>query len=229
MMNFFPVRTKLLGLTLALACLGLTAQAAGPLQLMPKDLSAKSAQQGTAKEVNANEAIQKANAYLNSTPRFAADFVQIGADGGRSEGKLVVERPGKLRFEYAPPAKLEIIADGRSVAVRDRKLKTQDLYFIGQTPLKFLLKDHIDLARDTSVQNVTQNANTTSILLIDKATFGGTSRISLTFDNKDFVLKQWKVIDPQGYETMVKLSNIDTKSVPDPRLFIIDQQAYSRQ
>ncbi|MBV1701891.1 MAG: outer membrane lipoprotein carrier protein LolA [Hyphomicrobiales bacterium] len=228
-MTLLPVRTNLIALTLALACLGLTAQAAGPLQLMPKELPAQSASQGGSKDVNAKEAIQKANAYLNSTPRFSADFVQTGADGARSDGKLVVERPGKMRFEYAPPAKLEIIADGRSVAVRDRKLKTQDLYFIGQTPLKFLLQDHIDLARDTSVQNVTQNANTTSILLIDKATFGGTSRISLTFDNKDFALKQWKVIDPQGYETLVKLSNIDTKSVPDPRLFTIDQQAYSRQ
>ena len=42
-------------------------------------------------------------------------------------------------------ARFEIIADGRSVAVIDHKLDTQDEYFIAQTPLKFLLADHIDI------------------------------------------------------------------------------------
>ena len=65
------------------------------------------------------------------SPRYATD------------GTLYVQRPGRLRFEYARPATLEIIADGTSVAVRDRKLATQDVYFIGQTPLKFLLKERI--------------------------------------------------------------------------------------
>ena len=63
-------------------------------------------------------------------------------------------RPGRMRFEYTDPPRFEIVADGRSVAIVDQKLNTQDEYFIGQTPLKFLLSDHIDLARDTQVLNV---------------------------------------------------------------------------
>jgi outer membrane lipoprotein-sorting protein len=168
-------------------------------------------------------AIQKANAYLNQTTTMIADFVQIGPDGRRAEGRLLVQKPGHLRFEYAAPATLDIIADGTSVAVVDRKVGTQDLYFIWQTPLKFLLKDQLDLAHDVSVIEVTSDPNAVSVLVEDKNTFGGTSRIKLMFDPAKFTLKQWQVTDPQGYETLVSLFNVDTVRKPDPATFRIFQ------
>ena len=166
-------------------------------------------------------AVQKANAYLNQTQTMIADFVQIAGDGRRSEGKLLLQKPGRLRFEYAAPATLDIIADGTSVVVVDRKMATQDLYFIWQTPLKFLLKDQIDLAHDVAVVDVTSDPNSVSILVEDKNTFGGTSRIKLVFDPAKFSLKQWQVTDPQGNDTLVSLFNIDTVRKPDPATFKI--------
>ena len=171
---------------------------------------------------NPYTAIEKANAYFNNAATMVGDFVQLGADGRRSEGKLYVQRPGRLRFEYAQPASLEVIADGVKVAIRDRKLSTQDLYFIQQTPLKFLLKDKIDLAKDTKVLDVTNDANNTTIIIEDGRTLGGTSRIRLMFDPNSFQLKQWLVTDPQGYDTLVSLYNIDFKEKPDPSLFNIN-------
>ena len=172
--------------------------------------------------MDAASAIQRANAWFNSSPTMVSDFVQIGADGRRSEGKLYVLKPGRLRFEYASPATLEIIADGTSVAVRDRRLATQDVYFISQTPLKFLLKEQTDLSRDTRILGVNQESKTATISIEDKATFGGTSRLTLVFDAQTSVLKQWTVIDPQGYETLVTLSNVDLKSRPPSDLFKIN-------
>jgi outer membrane lipoprotein-sorting protein len=169
-------------------------------------------------------AVQKATAYLNSATSFVADFVQIGADGRRAEGKLYVQRPGRLRFEYAQPATLEIIADGTSVSIRDRKLATQDLYFISQTPLKFLLKDKIDLRKDVKILDVGTDRKGAVITVEDKATFGGTSRIKLIFDPKSFALKQWQVTDPQGYETLVSLFNVDLGQTPDSSLFKINNE-----
>ena len=165
--------------------------------------------------------IQKANEYLNSANSFVADFVQTGADGRRSEGKLYVVKPGRMRFEYAQPATLEIIADGTSVAIRDRKLATQDMYFISQTPLKFLLKDRIDLRKDVKILEAASDKKNAIVTVEDKATFGGTSVIRLIFDVKTFALKQWQVTDPQGYETLVSLFNIDLQEKPDPSLFKI--------
>lgn len=169
-------------------------------------------------------AIQKANAYFNAATTMIGDFVQIGADGRRSEGKIFVQRPGKLRFEYAQPATLEIVADGLSVAVHDRKTATKDVYFISQTPLKFLLKDHVDLMNDVKIVDVTSEPNAVTIVVEDKATFGGTSRIKLVFDPAKFDLKQWQVTDPQGYQTLVSLFNIDLSKKPDPNLFQLTQE-----
>ena len=166
-------------------------------------------------------AIQMADDYFNSAQVMTADFVQVGVDGRRSEGKLYVAKPGRLRFEYARPATMEIVADGTTVAIRDRKLKTQQLYFISQTPLKFLLKQELDLKRDVKVLDVTSDPRSTTIAIEDSTTFGGTSKIKLNFDSKTFSLKQWEVTDPQGYQTLVTLHNIDLKSMPDPNLFRI--------
>lgn len=172
-------------------------------------------------------AVQRANAWFNANATLTSDFVQIGPNGKRLEGKLYIQKPGKMRFVYDAPATLEVIADGTSVAVRDRKLATQDLYFIGQTPLKFLLKDKIDLARDTRVMAVDTTPSSVDILIEDSATFGGTSRIKLVFDPRTSALKQWSVVDPQGYETLVSLFNIDLKSKPDPDLFKINMERFN--
>ena len=174
--------------------------------------------------LDADAVIAKANAYFNDDATMIAKFTQIGGDGRRTDGELLVYKPGRMRFAYAPPATLEIVADGASVAVIDRKLHTQDLYFIGQTPLKFLLKDHVDLAADTTVTGVSGDGDTANIDIEDHATFGGTSKIRLTFEQQPFGLKQWTVVDPQGYETVVSLSDVDLQTKPDDSQFKINTE-----
>jgi outer membrane lipoprotein-sorting protein len=169
-------------------------------------------------------AIQMADDYFNSSRVMTADFVQTGQDGRRAEGKLYVMKPGRMRFEYAEPATMEIIADGVAVAIRDRKLKTQEMYFIDQTPLKFLLKNDLHLKKDVKITNVAAVKDKTIITVEDSTTFGGTSTIRLYFDAKNFNLSQWAVKDPQGYETLVVLHNIDRSSAPSAGLFRIPRE-----
>ncbi|SNB79793.1 Outer membrane lipoprotein-sorting protein [Rhodoblastus acidophilus] len=169
-------------------------------------------------------AIQMADDYFNSSRVMTADFVQTGQDGRRAEGKLYVLKPGRMRFEYAQPATMEIIADGVSVAIRDRKLKTQETYFVEQTPLKFLLKNELNLKKDVKITNVTPSKDKTVITLEDSSTFGGSSTIRLYFDAKNFNLTQWAVKDPQGYETLVVLHNIDRTTTPNLSLFHIPNE-----
>lgn len=189
--------------------------------------AAKPGPSKTAIPIAPEAAVQKANDYFNAASSMIGDFVQTSPDGTRSEGKIFVQRPGKLRFEYNPPATLEVVADGLSVAVHDRKTATKDVYFISQTPLKFLLKEQIDLARDVKVIDVKSTSESVAILVEDKATFGGTSQIRLVFDAATFALKQWQVTDPQGYETIVSLFNIDLSKKPDPRLFQLTEERTS--
>lgn len=175
------------------------------------------------KSLTRAEAVKRANAFFNASPVMTADFVQIGGDGKRSEGRLHVQRAGRVRFEYAQPATMEVVADGAQVAVRDRKLNTQDLYFITQTPLKFLMKDKIDLEKDVTLEDVKIEDSGVTIFIEDKATFGGTSHVRLIFDPKTFKLKQWQVKDPQGYETLISIFNIDQAKIPDAALFKINK------
>ena len=94
------------------------------------------------------------SSYLSRVHVMSGSFAQMGADGRRAGGTFYLQKPGKVRFDYNPPSPIELIADGSSVVVRDRKLATQDLYPLSQTPLRFLLADHIDLLRDTNLVGI---------------------------------------------------------------------------
>lgn len=170
------------------------------------------------------EAVERLNTYFNSFSTLQGDFIQFAADGRRFEGKLYIQRPGKMRFEYRPPVTMEVVADGTSVAIRDRKLATQDLYSIGQTPLKFLLKEQMNLEKDSTVTGVSTKGDILSLKLEDRSTLGGTSKITLNFDLSANALRQWVVIDPQGYETSVSVYNLDTQRRPDQKNFVINYE-----
>ena len=147
--------------------------------------------------------------------------MQVGPDGGRVRGNFYIQKPGRVRFEYDPPTPIDIIADGRSVIVRDRKLATQDLYPLSQTPLRYLLADRIDLLRDTNVIGVHSDDVFVTVVIEESQPLIGTSKLMMMVGAKDYQLKQWTVTDPQGYDTTVAVSNLDTKTRPDPNMFTI--------
>jgi outer membrane lipoprotein-sorting protein len=153
-----------------------------------------------------------ASHYLTSLHTLTGRFTQIASDGRRSSGQISAQKPGLLHVQYDAPNTLEITADGRSVLIADKRLKTRDVYSIGQTPLKFLLKDTLDFTRDVRVLDVAKdNRGGFSITFNDTSTLGGTSRITLMFaPQKPNPLTQWVILDPQGYETTFRLSQVST-------------------
>ena len=178
---------------------------------------------------DANQKAQAArvSSYLSSLQTLVGNFVQVGPDGSKTKGDFYIQKPGKVRFEYDDPSPIAIIADGSSLAVRDRKLATQDIYPLSQTPLRFLLSDRIDLLKDTNVVNVTADDVFISVTIEEKQALIGTSRLMLMVGAKDGQLKQWTVTDPQGYDTTVAVYNLDSSRKVDPGLFKIDFTNYS--
>jgi outer membrane lipoprotein-sorting protein len=168
--------------------------------------------------------LDRISAYLSSVQIMVGKFVQVGPDGGRTEGTFYIQKPGRVRFAYNPPSPIDIISDGSSVVVRDRKLATQDLYPLSQTPLRYLLAERIDLLRDTDVVSVTSDDSFATVVIEQKQLFVGTDRLMIMFDAKDLALKQWTVTDPQGFDTTVAVYNLDTTKKPDPNLFVINYQ-----
>jgi outer membrane lipoprotein-sorting protein len=162
--------------------------------------------------------------YLSSVQTMVGKFVQVGPDGGRTEGMFYMQKPGRVRFQYNPPSPIDIISDGSSVVVRDRKLATQDLYPLSQTPLRYLLAERINLLRDTDVVSVSADDSFATVVIEQKQLFVGTDRLMIMFDAKDLTLKQWTVTDPQGFDTTVAVYNLDSTKKPDPNLFVINYQ-----
>ncbi|WP_439572455.1 LolA family protein [Phreatobacter sp.] len=175
-------------------------------------------------DASAREIAQQVNAYFNGIRTLQGDFVQIGPDGRRTTGKLFLEKPGRIRFQYNAPSPVEIIADGQSVAVRDRRLNTQDIYPLSQTPLRFLLSDRVDILRDANVTSVSRDQDYVVVMLEERQAIGGTNRLMVLFNAGDLTLRQWTVYDAQGYETSVALHNLDPRTRPDQRLFRINYQ-----
>jgi outer membrane lipoprotein-sorting protein len=177
---------------------------------------------------DANQKAQaaKVSSYLSSLQTLVGNFVQVGPDGSKTKGEFYIQKPGKVRFEYEAPSPIAIIADGSSLAVRDTKLATQDIYPLSQTPLRFLLSDRIDLLKDTNVVNVTADDIYISVTIEEKQALIGTSRLMLMVGVKDGQLKQWTVTDPQGYDTTIAVYNLDSSKKVDPGLFKIDFTNY---
>jgi len=222
-----PIRPEGLGLPRGTAAAPAAAGAAEPVQTAaasPLKATPVKAATRSSGPLSPQEAVEKLNAYFNGFTHLQGDFIQFAANGRRLEGRLYIQRPGKMRFEYEAPATTEVIADGTSVAIRDKKLATQDLYSIGQTPLKFLVKERMDLARDSVVTGVSTKGDMLSVKIEDRSTLGGTSKITLNYDLQANELRQWVVVDPQGYETSVSLYNLDTQRRADPSKFVINYE-----
>ncbi|MCX2724899.1 outer-membrane lipoprotein carrier protein LolA [Roseibium salinum] len=174
------------------------------------------------------QTLKELNGYFNSVKTMHGDFIQFGPDGSQSDGKFYMARPGKVRFYYNKPSVLDIVADGKSVSVRDRKLNTQDIWPLGQTPLRFLLSDTINLQKDTNVTNVLVEEDLVTVTIEDKTRFNS-GTLTLIFDAENYALKQWTVTDQQGYDTSVAVYNVVSNGPTNPDLFEIDYLANARQ
>ena len=179
---------------------------------LDKGASAKA----TAFDAKQRALLEKISGYLSGVQTLVGSFVQVGPDGRRVEGSFYIQKPGKVRFAYNPPSPIEIIADGSAVVVRDRSLDTQDFYPLSQTPLRYLLADHIDLLRDTDVVSVSADDTFITVVIEETKLVVGTNRLMIMFDAKNLQLKQWTVTDPQGLDTTVAVYNVDSGRSPIP-------------
>lgn len=174
---------------------------------------------------NQRALVERVNAYLTSIQKLVGDFVQVAPNGSRTDGKFYLQKPGRLRFDYNPPSQVELVADGQTVVIRNRRLKTQDpVGSISQTPLRFLLAERVDLLLGTKLVAVRADNLFVTIVIEESEGIAGTYRLTLKFAAQDLQLKQWTVTDQQGYDTTVAVYNLATPKALDPDLFKINYE-----
>jgi len=188
----------------------------------PSGAKARKPGETLALDENQRSLIDRISLYLSTISTLVGDFVQVGPDGTKSAGQFYIFKPGRVRFEYNPPNPIDITADGRLVSVRNRKLDTQDLFPLSQTPLRLLLSERIDLRRETNIVGVYADDIFATVVIEEKQPLVGTNRLIMMFDAKNSQLKQWTVTDAQGFDTTVAVSNLDPSTRPDPAIFTIN-------
>jgi outer membrane lipoprotein-sorting protein len=160
--------------------------------------------------------------YLNATETLQGRFVQVDPDAVVSEGEFYIRRPGRMRFDYAPPNPALVIADGFWVAVVDQRDQSADRYPLSETPLNLLLKENVDLRREGAVRRIERSDDQLRVTAIDPAS-PETGELTMIFSNNPLELRQWVVTDAQGAVTTVALSETRTNAPIPADRFVIPQ------
>ena len=197
-------RRSLLGLGIA-ALVVAPALAAKPLKV-------------TAEQARSIDAISD---YINGFKTMQGEFTQISPKGSLSRGVFYIAKPGKMRFEYAPPNPFLIVVDGKWLTIKNRAKEKGDQFPLSQTPLRLVLANKVDLVRDTHILAFEEQDGMTSVTLEDKENNLGNGQLTLIFDQNRKELQQWVVTDSKGRRTTVSLENVMAGVKTDPKLFVV--------
>ncbi len=172
---------------------------------------------------NARE-LARISAYLNGITTLEGDFVQIDPDGILSEGRFLMRRPGRIRFEYNEPNPALVVADGSWVGVVDKRYNSVDRYPLSETPLNLILKSNVDLGSEGAVEGIEVADGQMRVRAVDP---DHPERGSLTmiFGANPLELRQWIVDDAQGGATTVALSDLRSGVEIDPKNFVIPERS----
>ncbi len=174
------------------------------------------------------EGLAQANRALNAIQRLQGRFMQTSPGGGRASGMFYLQRPGRLRFEYDPPATMLIVSDGSVVAMRDTELRTTERTPLRSTPLNIILGQTIDLERNARILRVSRAGPWLMITARDR---GGQTdgQITLQFYGAQTELRSWDVIDATGARTRITLSDITQPASFDRSLFRLEDMLSNRR
>jgi len=174
------------------------------------------------------EGLALANRSLNAFQRLQGRFVQTSPGGARASGTFYLQRPGRMRFEYDPPATLLIVSDGNVVSLRDTELRTTERTPLRSTPLNLILGQTINLERDARVLRVSRAGQWLMVTARDRR--GQTDgQIALQFYGPNAELRSWDVIDATGARTRITLSDITQPASFDRNLFRMEDVLPNRR
>ncbi|MCF3945889.1 outer membrane lipoprotein carrier protein LolA [Acidiphilium sp. AL] len=159
--------------------------------------------------------LAQVSAYLNGLKTITARFMQVGPDGSVRTGKAIVQRPGKMRFQYDKPNPQLLVAGFGLLVYHDPQLNQTTNIPLSSTPLGILLAKTVQLSGPVTVTRVAQPPGEIQVTLIrtGKAAQG---HITLVFSTDPLELRQWRVTDAQGQITQVSLYDLHaTKPFPD--------------
>lgn len=163
------------------------------------------------------QTIQQVETYLDGIKTLKARFLQ---QSGSSllRGTFLLSRPGRLRFDYDPPSRDFIVADGSYITFWDDQMQEDSRQSIGNSLADLLLRKKIQLSGEVTVKNIGRVNEFLAVQLIDTAEPDEGS-ITLYFRQNPLQLAKWSVVDGEGRGTDVVLQDVQTGIGLDRDLF----------
>ncbi|HYZ61122.1 MAG TPA: outer membrane lipoprotein carrier protein LolA [Acetobacteraceae bacterium] len=162
--------------------------------------------------------LARIEAYLNSLKALHSRFLQVAPNGGTSEGQAWLQRPGRMRFQYDPPAPFLLVGGHGLLVFHDSQLRQTSNIPLSQTPLGLLLQDNLRLSGDVTVSRIVRFPGQIQVTLYRTAS-PQDGALTLIFADNPLSLRQWVVMDAQRQETRVTLYNVELGGNFDQKLF----------
>lgn len=163
--------------------------------------------------------IARVEAYMNGLHTLKSRFLQVAPDGSTAGGVAWVDRPGRMRFQYAPPSPLLMVAGHGLFFFHDSQINQTTNLPLDATPLGLLLRDNLRLAGDVTVTAVTRLPGQLQVSMVRTGSPDDGS-LTLVFADNPLALRQWSVVDAQRQETRVSLFDIEIGGSFDQSLFV---------
>lgn len=173
----------------------------------------------SASDIIPQNLVARVESYFDAFDTVQARFVQTAPDGAQRIGTFYMDRPGKLRFDYDPPSKDQVVADGVQLYYYDSELKQTSSAPIGRTLADFLLRKKVRLSDDVKVTDVKEGGGLTQISMVQRADEGA-GTLTLGFSDQPWGLKKWRIVDAAGQITEVELFDIRQNINLPARLFV---------
>lgn len=187
------------------------------------NLAAVEVAEGDFSEVSGKErqdTIVRIEAYLSAIPSLVAKFTQDSSDGSSGTGQFFLKRPGKMRWEYNPPAPALLVSDGKTITYHDITAGQVSYIGIDDTLASFLTKKQVKLDNETF--KLTHLEKTKGLMRATVVQRKKPSEGSLTLEFKDEPMEivRMVAVDATGNETRVKLVGTQFGPVLDDKMFV---------
>jgi outer membrane lipoprotein-sorting protein len=157
------------------------------------------------------DAMARVVAHMQGVQTMTANFTQTDRRGQSLTGRLLLKRPGHIRFEYQKNVPLLVVADGSALTVIDYEVKQVQRWPIRNSPLAALLDPGQDLAKFGKLVP-TSSEDVISVEVRDKKRpeFGV---ITMVFVKQagapgGLTLNGWVALDSKNNRTSVRLGNV---------------------
>ena len=176
-------------------------------------------------QVQAGVARDKLNDFYNNVESMRASFTQVTMDSRfnnsqETTGTLMMQRPGKFRWDYISPYDQSIIADGKKIWVYDKDLEQVTVNqldaVIGNTPA-LLLSGGRSLDKNFKIVELESSEGLDWVELFPLESDTSFSSVRLAFGKTRLVVMELE--DSFGQTTVIKFSNLENNPALDQSTF----------